>query len=122
AGRRLVGLPAGQQGYRGRLGDAQVRQLQYENKSVLRTELQVNLPLHSGWRRSPGRLSSRRAATSRARAAGWLLCGLVVFAASIVTYGQAAPPTSDAEFLTALGELREASFPDKEAIIDRLGA
>ncbi len=41
AGRRVVRLPAGQQGHRGRLGDAQVRQLQHQDQEVLRTELRM---------------------------------------------------------------------------------
>ena len=34
----------------------------------------------------------------------------------------ASPRPTDADFLAALGELREASFADKEAIVDRLSA
>ena len=49
AGRRLVRLPAGQQGHRSRLGDAQVRQLQHQDEGVLRTELQVTVGRNS-WR------------------------------------------------------------------------
>ena len=41
AGRCVVRLPAGQQGHRGRLGDAEVRQLQHQDEDVLGTELQV---------------------------------------------------------------------------------
>ena len=41
AGRCLVRLPAGQQGHRSGLGDAEVRQLQQSHQEVLRTELQV---------------------------------------------------------------------------------
>ena len=48
AGRCLVGLPAGQQGHRSRLGDAQVRQLQHEDEGVLGTELQVTGSARSG--------------------------------------------------------------------------
>ena len=71
AGRRLVGLPAGQQGHRGRLGDAEVRQLQHEDEGVLGTELQVSDrllgsgPAGSG----SGRGAAARRASARAAAA-----------------------------------------------------
>ena len=41
AGRRLVRLPAGQQGHRSRLGHVEVRQLQHQDQAVLGPELQV---------------------------------------------------------------------------------
>ena len=41
ARRRVVGLPAGQQGHRGGLGQVEVRQLQHQNQGLLGTKLQV---------------------------------------------------------------------------------
>ena len=43
ARRRVVGLPARQPGHRGRLGQAEVRELQHEDEGVLGPELQVNM-------------------------------------------------------------------------------
>jgi len=73
-----------------------------------------------GWRRSPGRRSPRGAG---ARAA-WLLCALVACVSPAFAQSPSPPPseTRDADFLSALKELPEASFADKEAIVDRLSA
>ena len=49
AGRRVVGLPAGQQADRGRLGDAEVRELQHDDEGLLGSELQVNSPTGGQW-------------------------------------------------------------------------
>ena len=47
----------------------------------------------------------------------WLFVLLLVLWGVRAAHAQS---PSDASFLSILGELREASFPDKEAIIDRL--
>src|SRR6202040_2975453 len=94
--RCLVGLPAGQQGHRSRLGDAQVRQLQHQDQGVLGTELQVEEKARRGGRTSGGR---------------WLPALLL---AAFLFAPHALAQSQDDGFLAALGELREASYLDKE--------
>ena len=53
------------------------------------------------------------------REGGRWLVGLLLVLWTV--HGAHAQPSSDTTFLSMLGELREASFPDKEAIIERLG-
>ena len=67
-------------------------------KSVLGTELQVNMPM--GGRRLR-----------------WLLLAIVLVSAVL---GPLAAQTPDEAFLASVAELREASFLDKEAIAERL--
>ena len=69
AGRRLVRLPAGQQGHRGGLGDAEVRQLQHEDEGVLGTELQVMRLVGGGRRLLAAAARRRRRAASASRRA-----------------------------------------------------
>src|SRR5439155_5785177 len=86
-----VGLPAWQQGYRGRLADHQMRQLKHEGQGVFGTKLQVRCLLGPV-----------------------ILCGPAALAQ---------PPGGDVGDVGAvLSELREASFVDKERIVERLGA
>jgi urea transport system permease protein len=82
------------------LGDAEVRQLQHEDEGVLGTELQVKVGAGTSsavWRRLTP-----------------LLLSLVVFSSPVLAESQ------DDGFLVTLAELREASFLDKEAIVERL--
>src|SRR5207247_1787365 len=91
AWRCVVRLPAGQQGDRGGLGHAQVRQLQHEDEDVFRTKLQVT---------------------------SWLLAAVLGGATAL-----AQPRGTDVSDLRlVLDELGEASFVEKEAIVDRLSA
>ena len=46
---------------------------------------------------------------------GWLLALLALWGVPVL--GQS---TDDSGFLSTIGELREADFPDKEAIVERL--
>src|SRR5207245_2372642 len=94
-GRCLVGLPAGQQGHRSRLGHAEVRQLQHENQGVLWTELQI----------------ARAADVPRL---------LALLLAALIVASPALGQSQNDGFLAALGALREASFSDKEKIVERL--
>ncbi len=99
ARRRLVRLPAGQPRDRSRLGDAEVRQLQHQDEGVLGTELQV-----TGW-------------CSGGRQLSWLLLALALL-----------PRAAPARWRNRRRrlprrrsiELKDASFLDKEAIIDRV--
>jgi urea transport system permease protein len=75
----------------------------------------VNLRPPFGWRRSPERFSGRGAALARA---SWLL--VVFLACGSPALAQAQSEVQDADFLAALGQLRDASFADREAIIGRL--
>jgi urea transport system permease protein len=79
------------------LGDAEVRELQYGHEGVLWTEFQMMNPLRRDGRR--------------------LLVLLLVLWGVRPAHAQSAADTS---FLSTLGELRDASFPDKEGIIERL--
>jgi urea transport system permease protein len=68
--------------------------------------------------RTYGRPSDRGAGTITGRRRGqWLLVALLL-AAVLPRHASAQSP--DEQFLATLGELREASFPDKEAIVERL--
>src|SRR5215203_3238654 len=96
----MVRLSAGQQADRGRLGEAELRQLQLGDESVLGPELQVTLEAGGQRLRWP------------------LLALLIAFAASAVPAAQA----SDDTFSAAVQELADASFTDKEAIVERLMA
>jgi len=73
-----------------------MRELQQQDQGVFGTELQV------GTRPNGGRWLS------------WLLFALVLSAPHALAQSR------DEGFLAALGELREASFPDKERIVERL--
>jgi urea transport system permease protein len=64
--------------------------------------------------RSHERRSGRGAGTAGAPRLLWLL--LAVLSVAFPALGQ----SPDAGFLAALGELREASFPDKEKVVERL--
>ncbi|MEP7306855.1 MAG: urea ABC transporter permease subunit UrtB, partial [Acidobacteriota bacterium] len=72
-----------------------------------------------------GRPSSRRAGMAGARAA-WLLCALVLFVSPAFAQGQDPLPSAasapSGDFLATIGELREATYADKEAVVDRLSA
>jgi urea transport system permease protein len=74
-----------------------VRKLQQDKQEVLGSELQVTRLLRKGvqW--------------------GWLLALLALWGLPVL--GQS---TDDSGFLATIGELREADFPDKEAIVERL--
>src|SRR5438045_552317 len=93
----MVRLPAGQPRRGGRLGDAEVRQLQHQDESVLGPELQVT-------RSSPG----------RARLIGLLLAA----AARLTLHAQ----TPEEQVRSALAAVGEASFVEKEALADRIAA
>ena len=95
----MVRLPAGQQAHRGRLGEAEVRELQYDDESVLGPELQVSNPAGGQWLR-------------------WLLLALLI--ASPASQTPLARKRRTRRFRRPLGELREATFLDKEAIAERL--
>ena len=112
AGRRLVGLPAGQQGHRGRLGDAEVRQLQHQDQGVLGTELQVTRYRSSIGAGAGVRPVGRRRIVLRA--------SLAARAVLLRRSPAARAVAGRRRFRAALGELREASFADKEAIVERL--
>jgi urea transport system permease protein len=74
-----------------------MRQLQHHHESVFGTELQVKHFPRDGQ---------------------WLLLLLFVLGAVRPVFGQSSPDP----FFTALGELREATYADKEQIIERLSA
>jgi urea transport system permease protein len=76
-----------------------VRQLQHVDESVLGPELQVINPAGGQWLR-------------------WLLLALLI--ASPSSHAPLVAQTPDEAFSTALGELREATFLDKEAIAERM--
>jgi urea transport system permease protein len=79
------------------LGDVEVRQLQQHDEGVLGTELQVTLKVRGG---------------------RWLLL-LLLAACGLPRAAFAQSP--DERFSALLGELRDAGFADKEAVVDRLG-
>src|SRR5688500_17410985 len=99
----MVGLPAGQQGHRGRLGCPQVRQLQLKDEGVLGTELQVTVATRLDRRRSGGRSAGRGAGTTCGQWPWWLLLAMVLFVPLV------SAQSPDDGFLAVLGELREAS-------------
>jgi urea transport system permease protein len=72
-----------------------VRQLQLENKGVLRTELQVARRTTRGW-------------------GIWLLLAALAFSSPAIAQ------TADEAFIAKLGELREATFADRERIAAEL--
>src|SRR5688572_18587588 len=111
----MVGLPARQQGRRGRLGQAEVRQLQHQNQGLLGTELQVILASALVRRDVFGRRGVRVIGASRRRHTCWLLLAMLA-----LTVGSAAAQTADEQFRTALAGLSAASYPDREAIITTL--
>jgi urea transport system permease protein len=76
-----------------------MRELQHGHKSLFGPELQVTATAGGQWLR-------------------WLL--LAVVFASPVSLGHAFAQSPDENFLSAVAELREASFLDKEAIAERL--
>jgi urea transport system permease protein len=70
--------------------------------------------------RARGRPSDRRAGTLQGRGGRWLLALLLV--APAVPVPRLFAQSADERFVATLGELREASYPDKEAIVERLSA
>jgi hypothetical protein len=93
-------FPSGQQEHCCRLGESrnQLRKLQYCHQEVFRTKLQIASP--------------------PPRKGGQLL--LLLLLALLGVGGAHAQTPNDSNFLSILGELREASYPDKEAIVERL--
>src|SRR6187455_1254413 len=92
----MVRLSAGKQGHRRGLGHVEVRKLQQSHQEVFRTKLLMQ------YLRGGGQ---------------WLF--MLLLALWGVRSAHAQSP-SDSAFLSILGELREASFPDKVSIVDRL--
>jgi len=102
-------------GYRGRLGDTQVRQLQHQDQGVLGTELQVERKRLLDRPHRPhrpdrhGHPSGRGARQHRERWRSSLLLAALLFAPPALAQSR------DGGFLAALGELRRPAFSTRSA-------